>query len=154
MIIKKSAYDQILNFVDPYAEKETGGIIGGRYGIVTEFVFDNGKSDQMGNYYPDVDKLNAAIKDWQDKGISFYGIVHSHLSEQYSLSGEDVEYINQIMDAVTEINEYLYFPVISVKYKIMIYKAINCGNHVKIINENIIIGGNLYEKGNKGKQKN
>lgn len=143
MKINKTAYDLILNLVDPYDYKEKGGIIGGNNGITTEFVFDEGENDALGNYYPNVDKLNYLIDCWQNNGIEFYGIVHSHCSYEDFLSGEDKEYIKSIMRAMPDDVDRLYFPIVTKKRELTAYKASKRGGGAIVItNDIIIIGGN------------
>ena len=121
-------------------EREYGGILGGRDGVITEFVFDKGLwNENIGTYIPDVEFLNDCIEKWQDKNISFYGIIHNHLTEYAELSSEDVKCIQTIMNAMPSNMEYLYFPVISSKNVLNAFKATRTNTGICIVSEDISI---------------
>lgn len=91
---------------------EAGGILGSKNGCICAFVYDPGIPDLTRNCYtPDVDFLNWVTEQWQEAGIIFCGIVHSHPPGQQTLSEADLDYIRTIMDSMpTQISE-LYFPI-------------------------------------------
>lgn len=73
MIILKRIYEEIISTIKP-APPETGGILGGINGIVTKFVFDSGiKTKNTGCYYPDIQKLNSVLSEWNYNDVEFYG---------------------------------------------------------------------------------
>ena len=122
------------------SEREYGGILGGRGGVITEFVFDKGLYNKnVGTYVPNVEFLNDCIEQWQTQNICFYGIIHNHLTEYAELSGEDVKCIETIMNAMPLSIEYLYFPVISSKNILNAFKAIRTDKGICIVSENISI---------------
>ena len=122
MRIKSFIHDCILNA--PFVPPETGGIIGGTKGIITEFFFDEGHSvNDHAAYIPDIGLINSRIQRWQEEGISFYGMYHTHPDHQETLSGDDVLYIKEIMRAMPDNVPFLYFPVVIPKQKIIPYKA-------------------------------
>ena len=139
MRITRKTYNEILSSI-PLFPVETGGIIGGRDGIVTNFIFDTGLSNgDVGHYYPNIDKLNICISDWQKCGIKFYGIVHSHLNHEKSLSLGDEVYIRQIMLAMPTDIKILYFPVVSPCKEIISYRATIEKCELKIIFDDVDI---------------
>ena len=121
-------------------EREYGGILGGYDGIITEFVFDNGLcNENIGTYIPDVEFLNDCIEKWQTQNISFYGIIHNHLTEYTDLSCGDIKCIETIMNAMPSNIEYLYFPVISSKNVLNAFKATRTNTGICIVSEDISI---------------
>lgn len=121
-------------------KREYGGILGGRDGVITEFVFDRGLcNENIGTYIPDVEFLNNCIEKWQSKNICFYGIIHNHLTEYAELSGEDVRCIETIMNTMPSYIDYLYFPVISSKNVLNAFRAIRTDRGISIVLENIFI---------------
>ena len=122
MEILSEIYSTILNA--PFVPPETGGIIGGVGGIITSFLFDEGHSvNDHAAYIPDIELINSRIQRWQEEGISFYGMYHTHPDHQETLSGDDVLYIKEIMRAMPDNVPFLYFPVVIPKQKIIPYKA-------------------------------
>ena len=110
MVIKKQIYNKILKMTKPYL-KETGGILGEENGIITHFSFDEGISEDIGCYIPNVKKLNNIINIWNENNIKFCGIIHSHINKQASLSSGDIEYIKKIMLSASNKYTALYFPL-------------------------------------------
>ena len=112
MTIDQHTYDTLRSAFSP-VPPEAGGILGSVDGCVCAFVYDPGIPDMTLNCYaPDVDFLNRIIEQWQEKGISFCGIVHSHPLGHQKLSNVDLSYIQTIMDCMPESIQELYFPVI------------------------------------------
>ena len=119
---------------------ETGGILGGKNNIITEFVFDKGTPlSSKQHYYPDISKLNDCIENWQNDGIEFYGIVHSHLQDEKLLSLGDRQYIQAIMLAMPMHIRFLYFPIVLPQKEMVSFKAMRFKNEVKIVKSNIKI---------------
>ena len=130
--IKKSVYDFLL-FDIPYAPPECGGILGGINEIVMFYVKDLGSASPNSNrYYPDVDKLNSVIAEWTAVGIDFMGIFHTHPSGDEKLSQADYEYIESILENVSEYTDSLYFPLLIPKEKIMCYCAVNIAGEIDV----------------------
>jgi proteasome lid subunit RPN8/RPN11 len=95
----------------PPAPPERGGIIGGKNGIVSVFCYDNAGPSEQAVYIPDTVYLNSVIKEWYRSGISFFGMIHSHLRNEPSLSTGDIQYIEAIMSGMKP-GEKLYFPIV------------------------------------------
>ena len=133
--IKDIIYDIFQN-----CKREYGGIFGGYDGVITKFVFDKGLcNENIGTYIPDVEFLNDCIEKWQTQNISFYGIIHNHLTEYADLSGEDIKCIETIMNAMPSNIECLYFPVISSKNILNAFKATRTNTGICIVSEDISI---------------
>ncbi|MCL2592431.1 MAG: hypothetical protein FWD82_03605 [Defluviitaleaceae bacterium] len=139
MKIDAKIYDKILECI-PSIPPETGGILGGDSDIITNFIFDGGLSDSdEGRYYPDIDKINTYLSDWQKSGIKFYGILHSHFTNERTLSMGDRQYIKNIMMSMPTNIKELYFPIV-IPYKEMVsFKAKRVGCEINIIADDIKI---------------
>lgn len=141
MKILKSVYDSILrNSLNP--PPESGGILGGSNFMITCYIPDiHNTGNGYDIYIPNVEFLNRTITDWKTKGITFYGMYHTHFPKGNELSNGDKEYIHQIMRA----NQHtkLYFPIVIPNQKMVCYCAeildsqlVISRQAIKIINEN------------------
>ena len=111
MTIDQHTYDALSAAFSP-VPPEAGGILGSRNGCICVFVYDPGTPDISRNCYtPDVDFLNSIIEQWQEEGITFCGIVHSHPPGQQNLSEADLSYIQTILDCMPVRIQELYFPI-------------------------------------------
>lgn len=138
MKILSEVYDQIIQC--PSVPPEKGGILGVKNGAVCSCCFDNNLS-QTNNavYIPDVDFLNAKIQEWEEKGISFGGIFHSHPINQPELSVDDIEYIKVIFQAMPASIKSLYFPIVLPNVALVSFKAIRQGDAIYIHEDKITI---------------
>ena len=138
MKILRHTYDVLCSL--PCAPPETGGILGGKSGIISTYDIDLGLDtfDNYDHYHPNVKKLNQVISDWVKQGISFYGLFHSHFPGGEQLSFGDQKYIFQIMMTMPqEVNE-LFFPII-LPNGMMGYRASRCGSEIHICRDDIKI---------------
>ncbi len=137
MKIKETIFKEIIE--SPVPPPEVGGIIGGKNDIVTCYFADKGsKENCYDSYYPSTDLLNDQIAKWQDSGIDFYGIYHTHFAGDDGLSCSDRRYIVNIMQAMPQEIKYLYFPIVF-KGNMLVYKAVRDKNTVKIQQEDMEI---------------
>ena len=83
--------------------------------------------------------LNKSIEENVIKGKYFLGIFHTHAEEWASLSNEDIEYINVIMDVMPMKVKYLYFPIVFPGKNIKSFKAMRKKEGVMITLEKTII---------------
>lgn len=116
MNITRNIYEQIINNV-PADPPESGGILGtDKSGDIRFAEFDeglhNGSYSKKCIYAPDVEFMNVCIKKWEELGIQFCGIFHTHFHGVSSMSKGDMRYIYRIMDAMPQTIEKLYFPII------------------------------------------
>lgn len=112
MKILHCVYENILNNY-PIPPPEQGGILGMKNGIVCEYYHDNSCSiSDKAVYEPDVDCLNRTIEEWDERGVLFAGIIHSHISGQDSLSSDDKLYIELLFRVMPEWMNELYFPIV------------------------------------------
>ena len=129
MTIKKEIHDSLVEHCPPVLP-ETGGLIGGRNDIVTTFMLD--RPGAHGRYAPDVNRLNKTIAEWQERGISFYGLWHSHCTGGEELSTPDVIYIKKIMQAMPGSITQLYFPLVFPGDKLLPFVATRSSDNVHV----------------------
>ncbi len=134
MKITNSVFKDILLSFPP-APPEHGGIIGGKNGIISVFCHDSVGPSEQAVYVPDVMFLNGVIEEWHRSGISFYGMIHSHMKNEPTLSEGDIKYIKAVM-AEMDIGEKLYFPIVLPGY-IIPYVATKTVTSVNIVKEEL-----------------
>ena len=132
MLILEAILHQLLKVV-PNVPPETGGIIGGRKGIISHFWLDFGNIYDM--YIPNIERINQIISDWQETNIKFYGIFHSHFPGNENLSFGDKRYIIKIMKALPPDIKRLYFPIIFPRESMISYRAEINNRHIIIVRE-------------------
>lgn len=122
---------------------EIGGILGKQGNLITAVEFDDGiGKGKKCSYSPDVNRLNSIIKLWQEQGINFCGIFHTHYFGVETLSPGDKEYIKNIMNSMPESITKLYFPLIVMPQREMIaYVAVKAKEQLNIYKEKIIFQG-------------
>lgn len=137
MKIKKCIYKEIITL--PCKISEYGGIIGGMNDMVTVFEVDSGlKTQDNGSYIPDVFVINKCIDIWSKHGISFLGMFHTHITDNTLLSGNDKQYITNIMMRNKVCNR-LYFPILIPQTEFCVYKAIRVNENIVINKDELII---------------
>ena len=78
MRISRETYNSMLKSVKDIPP-ESGGILGEKNGIIQFVIYDEGvKNEKMCSYTPNAEKLNLVIREWQEQGILFCGIFHTH----------------------------------------------------------------------------
>lgn len=139
MHIKRTIYEQLLTCC-PAFPPESGGILGGRNGVVTQFELDLGLTATRDDFYiPNVEYFNDVIAVWQTIGIAFYGILHTHPKNSKELSPADRAYIQSVMRAMPKTVDRLYFPLVFPQAGICAYNAIRNGNNIILNAEDIIL---------------
>ncbi len=125
----------------PQLPPESGGIIGGQEGIITQACFDRGSNplNMPSVYVPNINFLNQIIKRWAKEDITFCGIFHSHFSRDRELSLGDKEYIAKIMYAMPPHIGFLYFPIVLPRDTVIGYQANRYGSDVHIVCDKIEI---------------
>ena len=90
---------------------ESGGLIGSSIdGVINEFCYDAGIDSNGDEYFPDVEMMQLKLKEWNEHGIQFMGIIHSHKSNE-SLSGKDI-YMGQKILALNPSMKSILMPVL------------------------------------------
>lgn len=122
---------------------EIGGILGSsKNGVITDMIEDLplNKVGCRFDYYPNIDFLNTQIESWDENGIDFLGLFHTHFSGSKNLSDADKEYINAIMNASKGIVEYLYFPLFTLPdNELTVYKAYFNDDNIVVDKDELII---------------
>lgn len=140
MKILKNVYDEILkSYVVPPPEQ--GGILGIKNNTVCEYCHDgNSIITDTAVYVPNVDFLNKKIGEWSECSVEFAGILHSHLSNQVTLSSGDKEYIGLLFDTLPKCTNELYFPIVIPETKeIISFVARRCEKAIVIQSDKIDI---------------
>ena len=101
---------------------ETGGIIGAKGDIIDTVFLDNPNGE--GFYVPNIEFINSVISQWENDGISFCGMFHTHAPQWSTLSKEDENYIRNIMSSMPARIEKLYFPLVFPNKGIKAYAAV------------------------------
>lgn len=139
MYIEKNIYS-CLCAVRVADAPEIGGILGGRAGVITHFVLDQGlKTNRTDFYIPNTVYLNEALAQWQDGDIEFYGILHTHPHGGEALSCADKAYIDKIVRTCSKEEQSLYFPIILPKHEMLAYSARVVNGTVVIQQESIFV---------------
>lgn len=129
-------YEQLLRL--PAVPPETGGILGSREEGIDRMVIDtNQTSGYNGIYILDISFLNHCIGKWADEGIRFMGMFHTHAPNWPDLSMEDRKYIQQIMKAMPDSIDRLYFPLIFPSNNIKVFLAVRSGEQISITEEDV-----------------
>ncbi len=142
MVISREAFEKISEAV-PDEPPETGGIIGSSHGeIIDSVVMDNSgfSEGKVCSYSPNVDFLNNYIAEWQNDGLSFKGLFHTHFASVETLSCADKHYISAIMNAMPRTIKYLYFPIFVLPdRRIVGYRAEREVNITRITHDPVIV---------------
>lgn len=96
----------------PLVPPEAGGILGGKEGRICLWKYDAGYPETGCAYRPNVNFLNRVIAEWNDSNYDFMGIFHVHFGGSKTLSNGDKRYIEEIMRAMPDFVERLYFPIV------------------------------------------
>ena len=137
MRIKRSVYNKILDFC-PVVPPEVGGILGATTDVIDSVTFDVGSREMnSATYEPNVEILNKQLNEWQQEGIAFCGLFHTHPKDQNSLSKDDIDYIETIMFSLYPLVSALYFPIVIPHSRLISYKAINQNHNILIVNDKI-----------------
>lgn len=145
MKILKNVYHKIVFSVQS-VPPETGGILGGHNGIITIFYMDRGLPASIDQYIPDISCLNSVLSDWQDGGIEFYGMFHSHYPGIDELTVGDIVYINQIFQMMPLKVKSLYFPLIFPSDCMLSFKATREKSGIHIQKDSIQKINSIVEK--------
>ncbi len=138
MKFEKCFYESFLSSC-PYAPPEIGGILGGKNSVVTDIVIDN-RSAVLNKavYIPDIDFLNFKIDECEKQNIEFFGIFHTHISNN-TLSNDDRINIEKVMCSMPKSIIKLYFPIVIPKKEMIAYVAERKNNKINIYLEDIDI---------------
>ena len=96
LIIDKGVYEDMIKFI-AVRPPESGGMLGGTGRSINRFHFDEFAYTDSNSYVPDTRTLNRIIQSWQNEGMRFMGIVHSHDQHPRLLSTDDLAFARSIL---------------------------------------------------------
>lgn len=98
--------DALDNILAAIATKkaEQGGALGmnAQTGRVDHFFFDERAHRTSVEYSPNAEKVTEVINAWQENGVDFCGMIHSHPGNFCQPSEGDVRYARRILDAMPQ----------------------------------------------------
>lgn len=90
---------------------EKGGILMGKDGIITDFIFDENAHTTGSTYSLNVAYLNPIIKEFKQQGKQLLGIIHSHPYGCFELSNPDKEYFLSQFKNFPDL-DFMYTPIV------------------------------------------
>jgi len=108
--ITTSAYQDIIRKIGS-GIPEKGGLLMGKDGIVTDFIFDQNANTTSTTYELNIGYLNPLIKLYKRQGYSLLGIVHSHPHGCKELSPQDKDYFKSQFSNFPALDR-LYTPIV------------------------------------------
>lgn len=90
---------------------EKGGILMGKDGIVTDFIFDENAHTTGSTYSLNVAYLNPIIRELKQQGKKLLGILHSHPYGAFELSNPDKEYFLSQFKNFPDL-DFMYTPIV------------------------------------------
>ena len=138
--ISKMMKDKMINEL-PNKPPEKGGIIGGVNDEITTYWIDNSNDSMqsMCSYTPDVETINKIIDLWNDEGITFFGMFHTHYHGVKTLSQGDMEYMRTIIRAMPKEVKRLLFPIIVFPGKELVMYSINKASEKIVLNDYLLM---------------
>ena len=111
LIISSKLYHNII--YDPIGyNKETGGFLGIKNNAIINYVFDEGMTiSNVFMYRPNSMIFNIFVSKCIKNKVEQFGILHTHLNQNETLSNNDREFIHDFFDPNPHINQ-MYFPVV------------------------------------------
>ena len=151
MIITQAVYNKIDSTIGSLTP-ECYGVLGRKNDVVTEYIFCGSSHEKL--CLIDAQFINSRIADWEDLGIQFAGIVHSHPYRGGYLSAGDKRYIMKLAEINNQLlRDYqLYFPIalpsdVMHSFVMVGYKLVHCNSESIICHDDIYIeGGEIIEK--------
>jgi len=115
----RAILDQIL--LDIGSKKpEQGGALGvdKTSGRITRFYFDEQANRSSAAYSPDARTVTEVINQWDEEGVAFCGMIHSHPGSFGSPSEGDRQYAAEIINAMPEtLQGKMLMPIVTVNLK-------------------------------------
>ena len=111
--ITTDAYQDIIKQIGSKTP-EQGGILVGKDGVVTDFIYDKEAKTTGSTYTLNVEYLNPIIKEMKRLGKELLGITHSHPYGYSKLSPQDREYF---------LSQFKNFPNLEFMYTPIVYSA-------------------------------
>lgn len=112
MKMDRRCYRSMLTHLCADQSREQGGMLGMKDGVLCYFHPDTHALSTKTRYVPCTSELDKKRREWSRDGITFCGIVHSHLAADSRLSDGDRHYVQIILEALGF--HRLYFPVAAI----------------------------------------
>lgn len=139
--IEENLFEKIIYRPAGY-DRETGGFIGIRDNTVLEYWFDEGIfNENVYSYVPNISELNKFLAMCECKEILKYGILHTHLNANITLSGGDILFIRKILNENKQMHE-MFFPVVIPGKSLNMYSGKKTGNRIEVTQKEIFIINN------------
>ncbi|MBQ9165852.1 MAG: ThiF family adenylyltransferase, partial [Oscillospiraceae bacterium] len=112
-ILTEEVYRQISSTIGRHLP-EQGGILGSSDMVHVDHYYYDAKAAVTGvSYTSDTDTLNQVIADWNSRGITFVGVIHSHPHNYNMPSQGDAQIARQIIECM-DVGGRLFTPIVSV----------------------------------------
>ena len=110
-----NVYQQICSTIGA-RPAESGGMLGSSDGgkTIDAYYFDVSSANSSNTYTPDTNALNRIIGEWNQRGIQFCGMIHSHPLGYAGPSLPDYEYADRILTAMKLPRNLIYLPIVQV----------------------------------------
>lgn len=138
MKIKEQVYLDILNS-NIGVSNESGGLLGGRKGIIDRYCIDLGIKSGKTCYYPDVVYLNNVLLEWKREGVTLYGFFHTHTLGRTELSPGDKAYAYAVLKAMPTEIKSLLFPVVIPGVEMVLYRGELVDNEIVFSHEDTML---------------
>ena len=144
--ISAEVWDQIRESI-AHSPAERGGVLGGSRedGVVRVFEFDDTSACTRATYSPDHVRLNRLFReDWNPRGLSLLGFVHSHPMSFTKPSAGDLSYAKRILEHNPELDRLLLPIVMTVpdtgEFRLLPYAAVRDGEdcHIELLQLEIV----------------
>ena len=115
----RAILDQILRDIGS-KKPEQGGALGvdKTSGRITRFYFDEQANRSSASYSPDARTVTEVINQWDEEGVAFCGMIHSHPGSFGSPSEGDRQYAAEIINAMPEtLQGKMLMPIVTVNLK-------------------------------------
>lgn len=96
----------------PQVPPETGGILAGCNGLISEAYLQSGTEKRDGEFQPDENELLPVLDQWIEQGFDLIGIFHTHAPNWPDLSGEDRNYLEAFWKLNRESGLTFCFPLV------------------------------------------
>lgn len=113
--MSKEAFVRILSSIGSLRPEQGGALGMNESGVITSFFHDQTASKSSCTYSPNNKLVTQVINTWEEEGISFCGMIHSHPGTYGSPSNGDMIYAERILKAMPKkLNGKMHMPIVTV----------------------------------------
>ncbi len=109
--IKTDVYQSIVKKIGSGVPEKGGILLGGKDGVITDFIFDENAETTASTYSLNIAYLNPIIKAKKQEGKRLLGIIHSHPFGYSDLSLPDKQYFQNLFQNFPDL-DYLFCPIV------------------------------------------